>query len=93
MFKAREVEISADRPFTLYADGDPVCALPVRVRALSGAVRVLVPAQRAAERVALPGGGRRASGPFGAQAADTSAPAAQPAVGSAAAPDAPPSAR
>ncbi|HEX4837133.1 MAG TPA: diacylglycerol kinase family protein, partial [Solirubrobacteraceae bacterium] len=42
-WRAREVEISADRPFALYADGDPIGELPVRVRAVSGAVRVLVP--------------------------------------------------
>jgi YegS/Rv2252/BmrU family lipid kinase len=42
--RAAEVKISADRPFTLYTDGDPAGELPVRVRALPGAVRVLVPA-------------------------------------------------
>jgi YegS/Rv2252/BmrU family lipid kinase len=41
--KAREVEISADRPFILYADGDPIAELPVTVRALPAAVRVIVP--------------------------------------------------
>jgi len=43
VFQAAEVAISADRPFTLYADGDPIAQLPARVRALPGAVRVLVP--------------------------------------------------
>jgi YegS/Rv2252/BmrU family lipid kinase len=43
VFRAREVAISADRPFTMYADGDPIGELPLRVRAISGAVRVLVP--------------------------------------------------
>jgi YegS/Rv2252/BmrU family lipid kinase len=43
-FRAREVLVSADRSFTMYADGDPIGELPVRVRAVSGAVRVLVPA-------------------------------------------------
>jgi YegS/Rv2252/BmrU family lipid kinase len=43
VLRAAEVEISADRPFALYADGDPIAQLPVRVRALPGAVRVLVP--------------------------------------------------
>jgi YegS/Rv2252/BmrU family lipid kinase len=42
-FRAREVAISADRPFTMYADGDPIGELPLRVRVLAGAVRVLVP--------------------------------------------------
>jgi YegS/Rv2252/BmrU family lipid kinase len=44
VFRAREIAVSADRPFTMYADGDPVGELPLRVRAVSGAVRVLVPA-------------------------------------------------
>src|SRR4029077_15811084 len=43
VFQAAEVRISADRPFTLYADGDPIAQLPARIRALPGAVRVLVP--------------------------------------------------
>jgi YegS/Rv2252/BmrU family lipid kinase len=45
VFRAAEVEISADRPFTMYADGDPIGDLPVRVRAVRGAVSVLVPAE------------------------------------------------
>jgi YegS/Rv2252/BmrU family lipid kinase len=47
VFRAQEVEITADRPFTLYADGDPIAQLPVRVRCVPGAVRVLVPANGA----------------------------------------------
>ena len=43
VYRARELSASADRPFTMYADGDPIGELPVRVRALAGAVRVLVP--------------------------------------------------
>ena len=43
VFRAAEVAISADRPFTMYADGDPIGELPVRVRALPGAVTVLTP--------------------------------------------------
>ena len=45
VFRAKEVEISADRPFTMYADGDPIADLPVRVRALQGAINMLVPLQ------------------------------------------------
>jgi YegS/Rv2252/BmrU family lipid kinase len=41
--RAREIEISADRPFMLYADGDPIEQLPVTIRALPQAVRVIVP--------------------------------------------------
>jgi YegS/Rv2252/BmrU family lipid kinase len=42
--RAREVKISANRPFALYADGDPIADLPATVRAVPEAVRVLVPA-------------------------------------------------
>jgi YegS/Rv2252/BmrU family lipid kinase len=48
VFRAREVSIGADRPFTMYADGDPIGELPVRVRAVAGAVRVLVPKRKLA---------------------------------------------
>lgn len=44
VLRASELEISADRPFTMYADGDPIAELPARVRSLPGAVNVLVPA-------------------------------------------------
>jgi len=49
VYHAAEVEISSDRPFTMYADGDPIGDLPVRVRAVRGAVSVLVPADFAGE--------------------------------------------
>jgi YegS/Rv2252/BmrU family lipid kinase len=42
--RAAEMRVSADRPFTMYADGDPIAELPAVVRALPGAVRVIVPA-------------------------------------------------
>ena len=42
--RAREVRISADRPFTMYADGDPIAELPATVRVRHRALRVLVPA-------------------------------------------------
>jgi YegS/Rv2252/BmrU family lipid kinase len=44
VLRVREIEISADRPFTMYADGDPIAELPATVRALPRAVRVIVPA-------------------------------------------------
>lgn len=44
VLRAREVEISSSRPFTMFADGDPIADLPVTVRALPGAVSVVVPA-------------------------------------------------
>ena len=39
----REVTFEADRPFTAYADGDPIADLPVTVRALPGSLRVVAP--------------------------------------------------
>jgi YegS/Rv2252/BmrU family lipid kinase len=44
VFRAREIALSADRPFTMYADGDPIGELPLRVSALPGAVTMLIPA-------------------------------------------------
>ena len=43
--RATRLSISADRPFTVYADGEAIGELPVTVRALPGAVRALVPAR------------------------------------------------
>ena len=51
--RAREVRIAADRPFVLYADGDPIGRLPTVVRAVPAAVRVLAPRGAA---LAGPGG-------------------------------------
>jgi YegS/Rv2252/BmrU family lipid kinase len=44
VFRAREIALSADRQFTMYADGDPIGELPLRVRALPGAITMLTPA-------------------------------------------------
>ena len=41
--QAREVTFSADRPFTAYADGDPICDLPATFRVVPSALRVLAP--------------------------------------------------
>ncbi len=46
VLRAAEVTIAADRPFTMYADGDPIGELPVTVRALPRAVNVIVPEPR-----------------------------------------------
>jgi YegS/Rv2252/BmrU family lipid kinase len=43
VLRAPEVRIAADRPFTMYADGDPIAELPATVRVLPRAVQVLVP--------------------------------------------------
>jgi YegS/Rv2252/BmrU family lipid kinase len=42
--RAREITISCERPFAMYADGDPIGELPVRVRALPAAITMLTPA-------------------------------------------------
>ena len=49
VFRAAEIALSADRPFVMYADGDPIGELPLRVRALRGAVTMLVPRAGAAD--------------------------------------------
>jgi YegS/Rv2252/BmrU family lipid kinase len=43
VLEGRSVEIAASRPMEVYADGDPIAALPATVRALPGAVNALVP--------------------------------------------------
>lgn len=42
-WRAREVTIEADRPFALFADGDPITDLPATVGILPGALEVIVP--------------------------------------------------
>ncbi len=42
--RARTVQIAASRPFTVYADGDPIAELPATITVLPGAMRVVVPA-------------------------------------------------
>lgn len=42
------VEVAADRPFVVYADGDPLTELPMRVRTLAGALELIAPASGAA---------------------------------------------
>jgi YegS/Rv2252/BmrU family lipid kinase len=42
--RGREVEVRADRPFEVYADGDPVAELPVKIRVAERVLRVMVPA-------------------------------------------------
>lgn len=48
VFRAAEVLISAERPFTVYADGDPLGELPLLIRALPGAVTILTPREQSA---------------------------------------------
>jgi|SRR5215211_4076230 len=41
--RGREVAFGADRPFTAYADGDPIADLPVTIKVVPRALKVLVP--------------------------------------------------
>lgn len=41
--RAREVEIAADRPFDVYADGDVLTSLPATARVVPGGLRVIAP--------------------------------------------------
>jgi YegS/Rv2252/BmrU family lipid kinase len=41
--RGRSVSFHADRPFTAYADGDPIAELPATVSILPGTLRVLAP--------------------------------------------------
>jgi YegS/Rv2252/BmrU family lipid kinase len=43
LLRARSVTFEADRPFTAYADGDPIAELPATVRVASATLRVLAP--------------------------------------------------
>jgi diacylglycerol kinase family enzyme len=52
IIRAREVEVEADRQFTVYADGDPVAELPVKATVAPAAVRVMVPAHDRAPALA-----------------------------------------
>lgn len=45
VWRVREVRIEADRPFAVFADGDPITDLPATVRVLPAALRVIVPAR------------------------------------------------
>jgi YegS/Rv2252/BmrU family lipid kinase len=47
VMRGAEVRVEADRPFVVYADGDPIGELPMTLRALPGALRVLLPAHGA----------------------------------------------
>jgi YegS/Rv2252/BmrU family lipid kinase len=43
LIQGREITFHADRPFTAYADGDPIAELPATVRVLPGSLRVVAP--------------------------------------------------
>ncbi|MEA2275666.1 MAG: hypothetical protein QOC78_626 [Solirubrobacteraceae bacterium] len=44
ILRGREVRIDADRPFVVFADGDPIGELPIALHVLPAALQVLVPA-------------------------------------------------
>jgi YegS/Rv2252/BmrU family lipid kinase len=41
--RGERIDVSADRPFTVYADGDPIADLPVSIRVAKGVLRVVAP--------------------------------------------------
>ena len=43
LLRGRSVSFQADRPFTAYADGDPIAELPATVDVVPGTLRVLAP--------------------------------------------------
>jgi diacylglycerol kinase family enzyme len=43
LFRARELRVDAERPFRIYADGDPIGHTPATIRAVPGALKVLAP--------------------------------------------------
>ena len=42
--RGEEIEVSADRPFAIYADGDPIGATPAIMRVERRCLRVIAPA-------------------------------------------------
>lgn len=43
VLRGRVLRVGADRPFTVYADGDPIAELPATLSIRAGAVRILLP--------------------------------------------------
>jgi YegS/Rv2252/BmrU family lipid kinase len=43
LFRARELRVSAETPFRIYADGDPIGTTPATIRTIPAALKVLVP--------------------------------------------------
>ncbi len=46
VMRGAEIEITADRPFEVYADGEHLTDLPATVRVLPRALRVIAPAPK-----------------------------------------------
>jgi YegS/Rv2252/BmrU family lipid kinase len=94
MHRTVEAVLSADRPFTIYADGDPIGELPTRIRAVPRAVAVLTdPAMAAAfsppDSIAAAMHSPQPSANSSAPEAATSAPGIATAVSGARAPQRP----
>jgi len=45
MLSGSRIELAADRPFTIYADGDPIGELPATIEVEPRSLRVVVPSQ------------------------------------------------
>jgi diacylglycerol kinase family enzyme len=60
VLRCAELRVSADRPFVMYADGDPIAKLPAVVRIRPRALRVLTPSptEDSASPPAAPQGSR-----------------------------------
>jgi diacylglycerol kinase family enzyme len=43
ILRGGEVRVDSDRPFVVYADGDPIGETPITLRAAPGALQVLMP--------------------------------------------------
>jgi diacylglycerol kinase family enzyme len=43
LLRGKEITFDADRPFAAYADGDPIANLPVTIKVVPRALKVLVP--------------------------------------------------
>jgi YegS/Rv2252/BmrU family lipid kinase len=43
LFRTAELRVDAERPFRIYADGDPIGVTPATIRVVPGALRVLAP--------------------------------------------------
>ena len=43
VFQTPQLELSASRPFAIYADGEPITDLPARLRILPGALTMIAP--------------------------------------------------
>jgi diacylglycerol kinase family enzyme len=57
VLRGAEVRVESDRPFVVYADGDPIGETPITLRALPAALQVLMPSPPTAVQGTHPPGG------------------------------------